>query len=560
MRYIFPCAVLCISVFFTACASSGGLSSAEISSSSEAVAGSSSSVSAAARVVTWNSAQGFVGPDGNALALRGAAFGNEVWSSDNPSPYHHTEVDFERLRSMGLNAIRFYMSYKFFEADSAPFVYKQTGWDWLDTNLAWAGRHGVYLFLNFHVPQGGYQSNGGGAALWDDVSNQDRLTALWYNVAKRCAGNPNVAGYDLVNEPVVTQGKAQWQALAQRLIDTIRTVDTEHLIFVERVNGIIGGSYANDSEMNFVTFKDPYGRTGLTFHFYGPIEFTHQYASWTSFAKEDGGSYPDTTILQLGDVTWKTATHSNPSVPEGTTDWIYYTGKWFAVTDTSETNVAQPTLVCKNVNDGTVYFDSLKVEELSPAGDSAVIAEYNLPSAGNWYFWTQETGGSVVTSDTASVGITGTVSDANYADSKMQFLVHEGYQYRASGKMKGVNVPATAGCLVRLDLKHAATVTRRDKAYLAGEIGKYAAVAKARNLPMYVGEFGAISYTMTQEKGGLRWASDMMDIFDSLGIAFTYHDWHEDNFGIYRGAGGRPIDPSNANQGLIDLFTQRYYK
>lgn len=45
----------------------------------------------------------------------------------------------------------------------------------------------------------------------------------------------------------------------------------------------------------------------------------------------------------------------------------------------------------------------------------------------------------------------GAVSDANYADSKMLFLVREGYQYRASGKMKGVNVPSTAGCLVRLD-------------------------------------------------------------------------------------------------------------
>ncbi|MFA6623456.1 MAG: hypothetical protein WCS54_05040 [Fibrobacteraceae bacterium] len=63
----------------------------------------------------------------------------------------------------------------------------------------------------------------------------------------------------------------------------------------------------------------------------------------------------------------------------------------------------------------------------------------------------------------------------------------------------------------------------------------------ARNLPVYAGEFGAISYTRTEEKSGLRWVSDMMDIFDLPGIAFTYHDWHEDNFGIYRGAGVRSI-------------------
>jgi endoglucanase len=36
-------------------------------------------------------------------------------------------------------------------------------------------KHNVYLILNIHVPQGGFQSNGEGMELWDNPENQKRL-------------------------------------------------------------------------------------------------------------------------------------------------------------------------------------------------------------------------------------------------------------------------------------------------------------------------------------------------------------------------------------------------
>jgi endoglucanase len=58
------------------------------------------------------------------------------------------------------------------------------------------------------------------------------------------------------------------------------------------------------------------------------------------------------------------------------------------------------------------------------------------------------------------------------------------------------------------------------------------------------------------DKGGLTWVSDMLDLLDEHGVPFTYHAYHEDAFGIYRGSGKLP-DPANANQPLIDLFTTK---
>src|SRR5687767_9317069 len=79
-----------------------------------------------------------VNAKGEEVWLKGVSFGNEVWS-DNPLPVnHHTEKDFGRVASMGMNVVRFYLNYKTLEDDQKPYTYKKEGWDWIDKNIAWA--------------------------------------------------------------------------------------------------------------------------------------------------------------------------------------------------------------------------------------------------------------------------------------------------------------------------------------------------------------------------------------------------------------------------------------
>jgi len=50
----------------------------------------------------------------------------------SPPTTHHNETDFQRVKDMKMNAIRFYMNYGLFENDSSPYSYKQSGWNWLN--------------------------------------------------------------------------------------------------------------------------------------------------------------------------------------------------------------------------------------------------------------------------------------------------------------------------------------------------------------------------------------------------------------------------------------------
>ena len=104
--------------------------------------------------------------EGRTVRLRGVAFGNEVWGNVRVPRRHHAEVDYQRVAAMGMNAVRFYMNYRTFEPAAAPTSGSSSGsasrpasaatsgsanpppadgWQWLDDNIAWARKNGVYL-------------------------------------------------------------------------------------------------------------------------------------------------------------------------------------------------------------------------------------------------------------------------------------------------------------------------------------------------------------------------------------------------------------------------------
>ena len=243
--------------------------------------------------------------DGNNILLKGMAFGNNVWvNPSTPPKTHHTEESYRELSDIGFNSVRFYLNYGLFESDDAPYKYRQEGWDWLDLNIQWAKKYDMRLVLNMHYPQGGFQSNGNGTKLWTDEENKKRLTALWTEIARIYKDEPVIAAFDLLNEPVVPEKSnveetfAQWQDLAQGIAYSIRTVNTNHMIMVERLNayknletGVSNWHNNLNGNMNFFLIDD--NNVTYEFHVYDPFVFTHQNAGWVESSRGVFSTYPD---------------------------------------------------------------------------------------------------------------------------------------------------------------------------------------------------------------------------------------------------------------------------
>lgn len=494
-----------------------------------------------------------VDANGQPVLLKGVAFGNEVWSDKEVPNTHHNEEDFRRVKEMNMNVIRFYINYKTFENDNAPYQYKQNGWNWIDQNIAWAKKYGIYLIINMHAPQGGFQSQGNGDALWNNTTNQDRLTALWKAIAAKYKNEQQIAGFGLVNEPVPTASIQQWKQLAQRITTEIRSVNKNHLLFVEKAI-YVKGAPAEDADLNFPLTTDD--NTVYEFHIYDPFQYTHQLFSWAGLG--EGGKYPDENVLSYTNGTWYTATFNNPSINSGNSNWTFFEGDKYKITD-PKIKIGLPALVGAGVS-GKIYFDDIVIKEYDASGNFVqnILAE-SLDDITGWSYWSSNnsgTGGIAQSgySNNKSVFIEGSTADCNMSNYSKFFAPIQNYSYQINGWMKGENIAPAASAKLRIDfLTTSDPLYRRNKQLLEASLKRVIDWGAAKNVPLYMGEFGVGIHCFQNGKGGLQWVTDMIDIAKANNLHFTYHSYHEDSFGLYFGYGSLP-DPAQANQPLIDLF------
>lgn len=132
----------------------------------------------------------------------------------------------------------------------------------LDSVVAWCKALHLYVVLDMHALPGGqsglFIADPDRDGLWGNEKNKSWAVRLWYEIAKRYAREPSIAGYDLINEPS-TGKKVELLDLYRRLVDTIRTVDQQHLLIIE------GNNFARDFDWFDRKFDD---NQIFSFHYY----------------------------------------------------------------------------------------------------------------------------------------------------------------------------------------------------------------------------------------------------------------------------------------------------
>src|ERR1051325_2034964 len=156
-----------------------------------------------------------------------------------------------------------------------PFELREEGFRLLDRAIERSARHGLYSIIDLHALPGAqnqrwHSDNDTHRALfWTHRHFQDRAVHLWEALASRYRGNPWVAGYNPINEPGDVEGTVIGP-FYRRLHDAVRTIDPDHILFLE------GNRYA----MDFRMFGDPLPNTVYTVHDYALPGLI------------DGGDYP----------------------------------------------------------------------------------------------------------------------------------------------------------------------------------------------------------------------------------------------------------------------------
>jgi endoglucanase len=146
-----------------------------------------------------------------------------------------TPRDLKTIRSFGMNVVRLPMNYRLLEDDGNPFHLRKDAWHWIDRAVDMAENQGIYTILDMHGAQGGqseYDHTGrrGQNKLWSVPENQQRLTWLWSELAKRYRNRSAVVAYDLFNEPYGGK-KSDQLSVFKKVLAAVREVDPEKLVY-----------------------------------------------------------------------------------------------------------------------------------------------------------------------------------------------------------------------------------------------------------------------------------------------------------------------------------------
>lgn len=150
-------------------------------------------------------------------------------------------ADLDNLAAMGMNVIRLPIGWT--ELLNLDGTWKSNAWTKVDWLIAQASARNMYVLLDLHTHPGGDCPWGSCGRVgpnpngfWTNTTYQDWVVGIWQQMATRYAGNPAVAGYDLMNEPLLDYGEdaddvTQKSQYYDRLYDAVRAIDPDHVIF-----------------------------------------------------------------------------------------------------------------------------------------------------------------------------------------------------------------------------------------------------------------------------------------------------------------------------------------
>ncbi len=177
-----------------------------------------------------------------------------------------TDHDLKLIRDLGVLSVRLVISPTlFFQVDKPAELNPDTILQ-LDYAVDQLLAHDLAVVFDMHDEDKD--------ALERDPNYVDNFLIFWPTLAKRYADRDiDRVFFEIVNEPRFENRPNDWRKIQQRWIDAMRVVVPNHTLIVTGSNW--GG-------LTSLEQFEPYEDRNLvySFHFYDPMEFTHQSATW----------------------------------------------------------------------------------------------------------------------------------------------------------------------------------------------------------------------------------------------------------------------------------------
>jgi endoglucanase len=242
------------------------------------------------------------------------------------------EEDIAVMKEWGINTLRIPILASLLQpADGQPtkppYMYSEDGFRYLDSIVKWCNKYRIGVIWDMHGAPGAQNeenisNSDGQARLWTEKEKYfPRCIDLWYKIAERYKDQKCIAGYDLLNEPLLKRYPYVDRTLLRKIYiqitDTIRSIDKSGIVFIE------GDDWAQTFEI--LEPLDWDSHMVIAFHSYPPTSDRESLKYWDGLRNkyniplwhgETGEQWPPyqinaktTTFLDSVNVGWAWWTH-----------------------------------------------------------------------------------------------------------------------------------------------------------------------------------------------------------------------------------------------------------
>jgi endoglucanase len=172
---------------------------------------------------------------------------------------------FQAVKDAGFNSVRIPIRWSAHARSQPPYAIDPDFFDRVDWAIGQVISRNMSAVINVHHYAEMDQ---------DPVGNAPRLIALWKQIAVRYRTCPHSLLFELFNEPHDNFADHLWNDVLSKLLQTIRATNPRRPI-------IIGPAYWNALDhLPQLNLPKNDRRIIVTFHYYKPLQFTHQGETW----------------------------------------------------------------------------------------------------------------------------------------------------------------------------------------------------------------------------------------------------------------------------------------
>ena len=190
--------------------------------------------------------------------------------------------EYDHIRSLGFTHIRLNLDPQLFWARTIPFKISNQGhYDFFRQQVDLMIQADLAVVIDFHTIINDFKGFAKGA------QGEAALKEMWRFLSKEFASyDPEYIYFEFFNEPKLGNA-SRWVRIQGELVDIVRSNAPNNTIII-----------SGDDYSSLYGLKDvggyPYSKANLVynFHYYMPLQFTHQCAPWSSFQSSCGTKWP----------------------------------------------------------------------------------------------------------------------------------------------------------------------------------------------------------------------------------------------------------------------------